>query len=335
MTVDRSDAVLELFSEPVVLLRREGQALRANRSAKRFFGRELPSRSVFDFVLSAHDDFAQYLSLCSGMTTPLLGAVTFRSGDESIEMRTYCARLRGGGEPVLGLRCLPKRVEEFSLLTERVRDLDLQLRERLREKALLEEALREKSVLMRELQHRVKNNIQMMMSIIASSARGRDDPLIDDFIDVAQMRLRAMASAQEAIYRSETAGSVKAVAVLERLVQSILSGAAPEAALRMQIEDIDLPNDTAHVIALIVNELVTNAAKYGLRSGAGTVIVAFERVGSELKLRVEDSGPGIIPGAIDRASGLRLVRGLCRQIGAEFDLSAQNGTKCTIRFDSH
>lgn len=334
MTSESNDPLLEFLGDPAIVLRRKGEILQANAGARQLLGPDWRSRNIFDFVLSPRDDFDRYLSLCSGTTAPMVGAVVFRNGNAGVKERVVCARLRGAeAEPRLGLRCLPKQRDEFSLLTKRLRELKLQLRERLHEKALLEEALDQKTVLMRELQHRVKNNIQMMMSLITMSANGKESPQLDSFIDVAQLRLQAMASAQEAIYRSQSANVVKTKPFLETLVQTIIRGIAPKKAeLQLQIVDADLSNHTAHALSLIINELVTNAAKHGLQNGAGTVVVTLERVGSDLELTVRDSGPGIAPDATKRSSGLRLVRGLCRQIGATFDLRAEGGTRCTIRF---
>ena len=328
-----SDPLLEFLSEPAVVLRRRGQILQANAGAQRLLGPDTRSGNLFDFVLSSHDELDRYLSLCSGTTAPLVGSAIFRDGNGGVPARIHCGRLRGAEkDPRLALRVLPKRDDQFSLLTTRVRQLNAQLREGLREKALLEEALSQKTILARELQHRVKNNIQMMMSLISMSARGKESPQLDGFIHAAQLRLQAMASAQEALYQSQSVESVEARPFLEALVRSIVKGMAPAADLRLDIAETELPSGTTHALSLIVNELVTNAAKHGLRGGAGTVAVTLEQVGPCRELTVEDSGPGFSPDASRRSSGLRLVRGLCRQIGGGLELRVEDGTRWTVRF---
>jgi two-component sensor histidine kinase len=101
------------------------------------------------------------------------------------------------------LRFLTVRDDQFALLDRRVRHLDAQLRKRLQENAALESALKQNQGLLRELQHRVKNNIQLMMSLIHLSAKGRDGAQVAELVETARLRLQAMACAQEAIYRSE------------------------------------------------------------------------------------------------------------------------------------
>ena len=328
------EPLLEFLAEPSFILRRHGEILNANASARRLLEMDPCSCNLFDFVLSPHDDLDRYLSLCSGTTSPLIGTVVLRNGNASTRLRIHCARLREADpKPRLGLRCLTESDDHFAVLSERVRDLNRQLGERRREKALLEEALSQTTVLMRELQHRVKNNIQMMMSLITVSARGKNDPLLEEFVDAARLRLQAMASAQDAIHRSRSIASVDARPFLEPLVRAIVRSVGPEAELKLEIADVVLPSTKAHAISLIVNELVMNAAKHGLGRDGGTVLVALEPAGDELLLVVQDDGPGIGPDAASRSSGLRLVRGLCRQIGGSLDMRVQNGTRCTIRFD--
>ena len=327
------DALLDFLSDPIIVLRRRGEIVQANASAKRLLGRELRSANLFDFVLSPHDELDRYFARCSGTTAPLLGAAVLRNGNAGVRIRVECARLREfDGDARLALRCLPRSADGFSLLTERVRQLNQQVRDGLREKALLKEALEQQTVLARELQHRVKNNIQMIMSLITMSARGKESPLLDAFLDAARLRLQAMASAQEAIYQSQRVGLVEARPFLEGLVRAIVRSVAPTAELKLSIADVRLSSETAHAVALIVNELVTNAAKHGLQGGAGTIAVILEQSGGLTTLSVQDSGSGWAPDRQRRSSGLRLVRGLCRQIGGALELRSEAGTQCVVRF---
>jgi two-component sensor histidine kinase len=93
-----------------------------------------------------------------------------------------------------------------------------------------------------------------------------------------------------------------------------------------------LPNDSAMPLALILNELLTNAVKHGMRGRAGTIQVGLERDGEALVLSVEDQGPGFDLGAVARrSSGLQLVQGLARQLRGRFEVH-RDPTRCVLYF---
>ena len=106
---------------------------------------------------------------------------------------------------MLLLRCADPRGDRFSVLAERVRQLDAELRRRVREKAVLREALDENRNLMRELQHRVKNNIQMMISLLVDvGGERRLGRRCGGFVSGAKDRFRALATTQDLIYEAQS-----------------------------------------------------------------------------------------------------------------------------------
>lgn len=329
-----SDALLELLTEPTFVIRHGGEVLAANAAARRLLGADPAARSLFDYVADEGEELRALLRRSSGTTSPLVGAVTLRTGNGPSRHRVHSARLRGGGggDGVrLALRCFAAGDADFSLLARRIKDLNAQLRRRLHENAVLEEALRQNTTLLRELQHRVKNNIQMMMSLIEMSAKGRDEPKVLELVETAGLRLQAMAGTQETIYRSRHASSVCAGEFLAAVARPIVQVLAPCARLHLDVAEAGLSHETAHCLALIVNELLTNALKHAVRDG-GDVWLSLTPAGGNLELVVRDSGPGLMPDAVARASGLALVRGLCRQISGSFEVTSEGGTCCTVLF---
>lgn len=324
---------LEFLIEPAFLLRRHGEVLHANTAARRLLGDGIVGGSLLDCIEPPQDGFRAYLRRAGGSTAPLVGSATLRTGDGPVRLRLHCAALRdGSAETALVLRCLSTQSDQFSLLGRRVRELDAQLRKRLHEKAVLEEALRQNKDLLRELQHRVKNNIQIMASLIHLSAQGGQSDEVRALVDRARLRLQAMASAQDAIYRARQAGLVAAAPLLSDLVQSLGESFGASASLRLDLAEATLSSEVAHSLALIANELTTNAIKHGLPDRSGVIRVGFGPAGDGFELVVQDSGPGIPDEALDRSSGLKLVRALCRQIGGRLDIAYENGTKCSVRF---
>lgn len=324
---------LEFLVEPGFVLGRHGQILGANTPARRLLAADLAGRNIFDWVAGEPADFDDFLRRASRSSSPLVGTLTLNANGGTEAFRVHGARLPPGeeAETRLVVQCRPVRDDQFALLTRRVQDLDAQLRQRMQEKAALEESLRQNQTLLRELQHRVKNNIQLMMSLIRMSAKGHDGWQAAEIVKTARLRLRALASTQEAIYRSATTATVSS-RFLESLVTGIGSSAGFSDALEIAIEDTDLESEEAHCLALIINELVTNAGKHGLRNGKGTIRVSFEKVGEACRLVVQDDGPGMAAEAGERTSGLKLVRGLCRQIGGKFETRNEGGTRCSVDF---
>lgn len=325
---------LEFLGEPALLIRRHGTILKANGLARRTFRTEMVGDNLLGHVEAPHSHLKEYLRRASGSTAPIVGGATLLTADGPQRFRLSCAALSGtGGDRTLVLRCHPPHGNDFSGLRRRVRELDAKLRARLQEKAALQRALSENETLLLELQHRVKNNVQMMHSLIQMSAKDVTNEETLVVIERARLRLMAMASAQDAIYHSKHLNTVAAGQFLEDLVMSIGQTFEVERNLRVEIEDAALPAATAHSLALIVNELMTNAIKHGLPDRQdGTIRIRFAPDGDGFHLLVHDAGPGM-PSAAERASGLKLVRGLSAQIGGSFDMTYEAGTKCSVRFN--
>jgi two-component sensor histidine kinase len=330
---DEFDALLQFLTEPVFVLSPAGDVLNANAAAHQLLGADPAGRNLADLAADG-DAVTQYLRRCSGTTAPLLGALALRSvGGAELKLRTYGARLGGVEPPRLALRCTPLKANEFSVLAQKVRALNAEIRERRRTQAALEETLRDNHVLFRELQHRVKNNIQSMLGMFSAARREARSPELRDFLEGASQRLLAIGAVQQLMYQAQQLDAVSAPDFVQTVCAAVRAGLGPEAEITARAVPEQLPNDAAFPLALILNELLTNAVKYGLRDGRGAISVVLDRQGDELELVVKDEGPGIMQDAPERrASGLGLVRGLCRQIGGRLDIGNQGGARCAVRF---
>lgn len=326
----------DFLAEPTLVLTLDGRILAANASAGEFFGRKLAARSLNDLLADADKDCIGYLKCASGSTAPRPGKFTFAGDMGTEQFRTQAARLRQKdvNEVQVILRLLSLRLDRFALLDRRVKDLDAQLHQRLHENAALQESLRQNRTLVRELQHRVKNNIQVMMSLIKMSAQARNTPEVAAVVETAHGRLRAIAAAQEALYQANEADTVPARSFLEDIVRNTARSHGVSSAVSLSLEHGELSSEEAHCLALIANELITNAVKYGLRDGLGRIEVSFAAEDGGYRFEVENDGPVIPVEAGTRSSGLALVRGLCRQIGGRLEIGGRKGAKCSIHFRS-
>jgi PAS domain S-box-containing protein len=188
-------------------------------------------------------------------------------------------------------------------------------------------------ILLNELNHRVKNNMQMLQSLLYSSARQTRNAEARKALEEASGRIAAMAAAQRVLYGTTDATRCSARELLEAVCHTGQQTLPPDVRVTCESADGEISNDTAVPLALILNELITNAAKHGIGAGGrGTIRVALAREPDGLVLSVEDDGPGFDLKAVrGRASGLRLVEGLSRQIRGQFDVT-HPPTRCTLRF---
>ena len=327
-------AVIDALPEAALLISAEGRVLAANRTARGLLGPDTVSKPLADGLVTSRADLAAYLDRARRTSSPVPGALTFRTGGGETRLRVHCSRLSlASGQVLLLLRCADPRDDRFAILAARVRQLDEELRRRVREKALLAEALRENRTLMRELQHRVKNNIQMMMSLLTMSAANVSSDDLRRFVTAAKDRFRALATTQDLIYEAQSNAEISARELFGRLARSIEESTDDGVSVHADIEDVSLPQEAAHCLALIVNELITNSIKHGLDSQSGTVRLELARSEGQVRLVVRDGGRGYPPlDALPRTSGLTLVRGLCRQIGASLELGNDGGAQSVVTF---
>ena len=325
-----AQGIIDSLPEPAFLLTGDGGVIGANRAARSIIGECSRSGSIADHLASPGHELRRYLERSRRTTMPLPGALDFRIGEKARRFRVHCSRLGGRhDEIVLLLRCSDPRGDGFSTLARKVRQLDSELRQRVREKAVLREALDENRTLMRELQHRVKNNIQMMISLLSMSAASSSSPELRAFVAGAKDRFRALATIQDLIHEAQSASVIPARELFGRLARAVTESTDGAVEVHVAIEDLWLPQESAHCLALILNELLTNSMKHGA-GGTGTIRISLGRDGDQLRLVVQDDGPGYPDLAgTSRGSGLMLIRGLCRQIGAALELG-NNGGACTI-----
>ena len=189
-------------------------------------------------------------------------------------------------------------------------------------------------ILLNELNHRVKNNMQMLQSLLFSAAKQTHSAEARQVLRDASGRIAAMAAAQRVLYSTSDTTRFSVEELLDAVCQTARQAFAPDVQVVAEACSGVLSNDVAMPLALIINELLTNAVKHGLGGRLeGVIRVGLTNDGDSLQLYVEDDGPGFdLETVRERASGLRLVRGLARQIGGRFDVVRSSVTRCIVRF---
>lgn len=218
----------------------------------------------------------------------------------------------------------------------------LDITEQKNAEANLRQALQTQEILLREVNHRIKNSLQLVSSMLSLQSGRLDDPEMRAAIQEAQLRVRAVAAVHERLYRSQDFKSVDLDVFLEALCRDLQTSVADEDGEAIEVEvkaePVTVANDRAVPVALILNELLTNAAKYAYPDRRGTVAVTLRKTGQgRVDLTVADDGVGLPEGFSERrhaSLGFRIIEGLVRQIGGELEIADRKpGTEITVAFD--
>jgi PAS domain S-box-containing protein len=204
----------------------------------------------------------------------------------------------------------------------------------------LRASLREKEVLLREVHHRVKNNLQLITSLLALQASQVQDPAVAGALTESQNRVRAMALVHENLYRSSDLGTIRLAGHVEAICAYLYRsyGVDPNrVALDLRIGDVALDLDRSMRCGLIINELVSNAIKHAFSAGrSGRIVVQLAtEPPDECVLRVQDDGAGRPPKLDPRETGtlgLQLVGDLIEHLGGTLTVAREAGMSFTIRF---
>jgi PAS domain S-box-containing protein len=205
--------------------------------------------------------------------------------------------------------------------------------------AMLLASLREKELLLKEVHHRVKNNLQVISSLLQLQAQELRDPETARLFRESQGRVRSMALIHEQLYRSDDLARIDFAAYVEDLVGHLDRGLGRRAAtvgFRIEVQRFPLPLDLAIPCGMILNELVSNALEHAFQAGrTGEIRIGFTVEEGAYCLTVADNGRGMSEEPIGEATtslGLKVVRALVRQLHATLDVAHHGGTRFAIRF---
>ncbi len=231
------------------------------------------------------------------------------------------SELRGAADELQGLVCAALNIAERKETEERLRA-----------------SLDEKEVLLKEVHHRVKNNLQIISSLLALQARGNGDPEVRRMFEESQGRIRSMALIHEQLYQSGELSRIDFLEYVRRLCSYLIECTGDQdgrVSLRLDVAAVGLPLNLAIPCGMILNELVSNALKHAFPGGRrGTVSIGFESRNGDYRLSVADDGVGTAaaeppkPGSL----GLKVVDALVKQIGGAMSVAIDRGTKFRITF---
>lgn len=204
----------------------------------------------------------------------------------------------------------------------------------------IEKSLEEKQVLLREVHHRVKNNLQVIQSLLRMQGRESKGSSFEPLLRESQNRIRSIALIHEQLYRQDDFAEIDFADYLNLLLRQVFRTfemGTTRISSRIEFRDVYLSLTKAIPCALIINELVTNSIKYAFKDkDAGIISISAEKKEGLLTLTIHDDGIGFCDEIDIDASetlGLKIVRTLTRQIGGTMDICGKDGAKFKLTFE--
>ena len=227
-------------------------------------------------------------------------------------------------------------------LEKRTNDLQIEIRERIQAEERTKSSLKEKELLLKEIHHRVKNNLQIISSLLAIQSRRINDKQAFEMFKESQNRVRSIACVHEELYRSKDFANIdfaRYIMSVTKIICQTYNTVSSRVELKLKVEKVFLGINLAIPCGLVINELISNALKHAFPSsfkGKGKVEIAFRPVGKdEIELIVKDNGVGI-PKKVDirksESMGLMLINILVGQLKGKIKLNRRGGTEFKIRF---
>ncbi len=237
-------------------------------------------------------------------------------------------------EELVGLRWLLRDITRRKQAEEALRQVNATLEERVRERTAAV------SLLLRESHHRMKNNFQLIASLLDLQADASADPQVHAVLEKCQHRLQAMALIHESMHQSEDPDQIDVTRYLNTLTTQLFEAYCAEGqpvTLSLHLEEVWMPFKTAIPCGLIVNELLSNALKHAFPPGASGEVAIALRTGADgrISLVVRDTGVGV-PAGLDvrqtNSLGMQLVYLLTEQLGGTLELDRRQGTTVALTF---
>jgi len=223
--------------------------------------------------------------------------------------------------------------------TTGMRGVTMDVTEQIKFEQQISASLREKEVLLKEIHHRVKNNLQVISSLLSLQSKTIPDKHVQELFDESRNRIRSMALIHEKLYQSKNLFEIDFYGYVTDLINNLMISYGinkQNITTNIKIEDISFDIDSAITLGLIINELASNSFKHAFRaSRKGIFEVSVNRKNGNYILRVKDNGAGI-PGGLDikknESLGLQLVDTLIEQLYGNFQINTDSGTEVVIEF---
>jgi two-component sensor histidine kinase len=227
--------------------------------------------------------------------------------------------------------------------TKQLQETNEKLQNEIIERVTAEEKLKtfldEKNVMLKEIHHRVKNNMQVISSLFYLQSRKVQDKEVAQLFTESQNRILSMSLIHENLYQNNDLGKVDFNKYIQKLLNNLKGSFKDESSnvkILSEIDEITFPIDTAIPLGMIINELITNVFKHAFRPTAnnhfkdGKVLKIFLKNDNGIRLEVSDNGCGLPEDFNERKTGtlgMELIKGLTRQVDGKLNIINDNGAK--------
>lgn len=209
---------------------------------------------------------------------------------------------------------------------------------RINMQAEIKKSLHEKEVLLKEVHHRVKNNLQIIASLLSLQSKYCENEEVKNILADSQARIKSLALVHEKLYKTETLAHISSKEYLESLASDLVNFQVQKPLmirLETDIDDIPLEMDKCIPLGLITNELVRNSIKHAFTEKGGIISIKFKHQDTRCYFEISDNGRGL-PEDFDieklSSLGLQLVVNLIRQLDGKLEIESDGGTSFKIRF---
>ncbi|MFZ4621236.1 MAG: histidine kinase dimerization/phosphoacceptor domain -containing protein [Bacteroidota bacterium] len=325
---ERFRILIEKSADGIILMDDHARISFASDSATSIIGyspEELKAMSIFDILHPS--EIKRYtfrfgrLIVEAERSEYLLGRFRHKSGE--------WVSIEGMVTNLLGNSAVHAFVANFRNVTDRINAEERQ-----------KQSLHEKEILLKEVHHRVKNNMQVISSLLNLQSSSLKDERTLSMFRESQNRVKSMALIHEILYRSQDIASVNFSLYVKQMTASLQKSfgtRARDISVKVKIPNVVLEIDEAIPCGLIVNELVSNSIKYAFpKRRNGEITVELKKKKNRFVLSVRDNGVGLPKKAGESQSlGLTLVRALSEQLKGELTITVDRGTTFTVEFPIH
>ncbi|TAL29547.1 MAG: response regulator [Spirochaetes bacterium] len=317
--------LLDTIPDLVWLKDAEGVYLHCNRRFESFFGakeRDIVGKTDYDFVEKDLADFFRRhdnAAMAAGKPTINEERITFAEDGHAEILETIKTPIYRNDGRLIGVLGVGRDITGRKDADSRIQNL-----------------LEEKDLILKEVHHRIINNMNVIGSLLSVQADAMDDHDLKNVLLDAEGRVQSMMLLYDKLYRSEAVGEVSVRDYLATLVEEIVRifPARTQVKIRTELDDITLGARTLSPLGIIINELVTNAMKYAFAGrGNGVILVKASRRNGRMVVTFEDDGIGIPDSVFPEGSpgfGLQLVGILVKQLNGTLVIERGEGTRFII-----
>lgn len=325
---ERLKILFDFAPDAYFLMDLEGNFIDCNRKVEEITGYEKKELIGYNYlklnlIPSAHYDLASYLKEKSIRGEPT-------GPDEFILNR------KDGIQLTIEIATHPVKIAGQTLVLSNARNIT----QRKKVERELKASLKEKVILLQEIHHRVKNNMQIISSLLRLQSGQIDNEKMQDIFRISQDRIRSMALIHDMLYKTKNFAGIDFNQYLQGLIRHLVNTYlidAKDIKINVQVDKVYLDLNTAVPCGFILNELVTNSLKHAFPSGRKGEVTVELRSNERNKTQISVSDNGIgLPNDFNfnnpQSLGLMLVKDLVRQLNGKIEYTSENGASFTITF---